>query len=52
MSKLFKISLKNSIGKFFFQVNVGSGVSILRVDSKETFQRVGGTSVGGRFAFK
>lgn len=30
------------------QVNIGSGVSILRVDNAEKFERVGGTSLGGR----
>ncbi len=30
------------------QVNIGSGVSILRVDSADSFERVGGTSLGGR----
>lgn len=30
------------------QVNIGSGVSILRVDNAENFERVGGTSLGGR----
>ena len=28
-------------------VNIGSGVSILRVDSETQFKRIGGTSVGG-----
>ena len=28
-------------------VNIGSGVSILRVESATTFKRIGGTSVGG-----
>jgi bifunctional damage-control phosphatase, subfamily II, fusion protein len=31
----------------YLLVNVGSGVSIVRVDSREHFQRVGGTSLGG-----
>ncbi|KAH9324485.1 hypothetical protein KI387_004663 [Taxus chinensis] len=31
----------------YLVVNIGSGVSILRVDSPDKFQRVGGTSLGG-----
>jgi len=31
----------------YLVVNIGSGVSILRVDSPDQFQRVGGTSLGG-----
>lgn len=31
----------------YLVVNIGSGVSILRVDSTEKFERVGGTSLGG-----
>ncbi|CAK9204695.1 unnamed protein product [Sphagnum troendelagicum] len=31
----------------YLVVNIGSGVSILRVDSADSFERVGGTSLGG-----
>jgi type II pantothenate kinase len=31
----------------YLVVNIGSGVSILRVDNAENFERVGGTSLGG-----
>eukprot|EP01018_Ginkgo_biloba_P034746 Gb_24820 [translate_table: standard] len=31
----------------YLVVNIGSGVSILRVDSPDKFERVGGTSLGG-----
>ncbi|KAK3733934.1 hypothetical protein QZH41_009580 [Actinostola sp. cb2023] len=31
----------------YLLVNIGSGVSILQVESKDKFQRVGGTSMGG-----
>ncbi|KAG0616462.1 hypothetical protein M758_5G117700 [Ceratodon purpureus] len=31
----------------YLVVNIGSGVSILRVDAPESFERVGGTSLGG-----
>uniref|UniRef100_A0A7I4B946 Pantothenate kinase n=1 Tax=Physcomitrium patens TaxID=3218 RepID=A0A7I4B946_PHYPA len=31
----------------YLVVNIGSGVSILRVDAAERFERVGGTSLGG-----
>eukprot|EP00252_Welwitschia_mirabilis_P010322 TRINITY_DN2352_c0_g1_i1.p1 TRINITY_DN2352_c0_g1~~TRINITY_DN2352_c0_g1_i1.p1 ORF type:complete len:562 (-),score=140.52 TRINITY_DN2352_c0_g1_i1:521-2206(-) len=33
----------------YLVVNIGSGVSILKVDSPEKFHRVGGTSLGGSF---
>lgn len=35
----------------YLVVNIGSGVSILLVDSPEKFQRVGGTSLGGSTFF-
>lgn len=31
----------------YLLVNIGSGVSILKVDSEEEFQRVGGSTIGG-----
>ena len=31
----------------YLLVNIGSGVSILKVDSNESFQRVSGTIMGG-----
>ncbi|VDM51918.1 unnamed protein product [Angiostrongylus costaricensis] len=31
----------------FLLVNIGTGISVLKVDSQSTFQRVGGSSMGG-----
>lgn len=31
----------------YLLVNIGSGVSILKVESEEEFERVGGTATGG-----
>jgi pantothenate kinase len=31
----------------YLLVNIGSGVSIIRVDSESSFERIGGTSLGG-----
>ncbi|XP_047130488.1 4'-phosphopantetheine phosphatase isoform X1 [Hydra vulgaris] len=41
---------KNLVGEDVFPyllVNIGSGVSIIKVESNETFERIGGTSTGG-----
>ncbi len=41
-----KISKQSSDYPFLF-VNIGSGVSILKIDANNKFERITGTSVGG-----
>ncbi|KAJ7558007.1 hypothetical protein O6H91_04G021000 [Diphasiastrum complanatum] len=43
---LYQISTNEAFYPYLV-VNIGSGVSILRVDSTDKFERVGGTSLGG-----
>jgi pantothenate kinase len=42
----FKIIENNHLYPYLL-VNIGSGVSILKVDSENSFQRVGGSTIGG-----
>ena len=42
----YKPTSKESIYPFLL-VNIGTGISVLKVDSPTKFQRVGGSSMGG-----
>lgn len=55
LSEVFTIDFYNLIHEFktiespfpYLLVNIGSGVSILKVESDESFERVGGSTIGG-----
>jgi len=41
-------SIESTDSQFpYLLINIGSGVSILKVDSEEVFQRIGGSCIGG-----
>uniref|UniRef100_A0A5S6QEF7 pantothenate kinase n=1 Tax=Trichuris muris TaxID=70415 RepID=A0A5S6QEF7_TRIMR len=42
-----QVTLREQLQPPYLVVNIGSGVSILAVDDKQTFRRVSGTSLGG-----
>ena len=54
-NEVFTIDFDNLIHEFktiecpfpYLLVNIGSGVSILKVESDESFERVGGSTIGG-----